>query len=152
MNANENILSVDTDLVILDILYDKPELSSRIKASMIDLALVSLLMIILNVILSALNLDNYLVHILGYGSILLYEPIMTSTQQTLGQKIMNIKVIHYPTLKNTNKKQSIVFFASILRYITKIALGWISLLTIHPNSYGRALHDISSQSVIIKLD
>ncbi|MES1198207.1 MAG: RDD family protein, partial [Chitinophagaceae bacterium] len=64
---------------------------------------------------------------------------------TLGNFIKGIRVRQY-----SNKVKRINIFQAILRYIFKIALGWLSFITIHSNPEKRAIHDFVSGSVMIK--
>jgi uncharacterized RDD family membrane protein YckC len=75
-----------------------------------------------------------------------YEPLSTTLGSTLGNYIKGIRV-----RQNNDTGQRINILQAILRYPTKVLLGWISFLTIHSNPKRRAIHDIISGSVVIKL-
>jgi uncharacterized RDD family membrane protein YckC len=74
-----------------------------------------------------------------------YEPICMSLGCTLGNFVKGIRVRNH---QDTTKRISIL--PAILRYIVKIALGWISFLTIHSDDKRRAIHDMAAGSVMIK--
>jgi hypothetical protein len=65
---------------------------------------------------------------------------------TIGNYIKGIRV-----RKNEDISQKINIGQAILRYPIKLALGWISFLTINSNLQRRAIHDLASGSVMIKL-
>jgi len=76
----------------------------------------------------------------------IYEPLATTLGFTLGNYIAGIRVRNF---KNINMK--IDFFRSFIRFIIKVVLGWLSLITIFSNKERRALHDLVSGSVMIKV-
>jgi uncharacterized RDD family membrane protein YckC len=76
----------------------------------------------------------------------LYEPLATSLGFTLGNYIAGIRVRN---LKNISLR--IDFFRSFLRFLVKVLLGWLSLITIFLNKERRALHDLASGSLMIKV-
>jgi len=83
------------------------------------------------------------------GWALFYEPIFTCLGRTIGQKVMGLKVIKLSDMKRDNSYTNISIFQAFARFILKILLGWVSLLTIHSNSYGQAIHDIAADSVMV---
>jgi uncharacterized RDD family membrane protein YckC len=72
-----------------------------------------------------------------------YEPVFTSRFCTLGQRITGIRVRSVVTYKK------ISIPAAYLRIITKIFLGFISLLSIPITKERRAIHDFASGSIVI---
>lgn len=76
----------------------------------------------------------------------LYEPMCTTLGATLGQYIIGIRV-----RKSDHPDKTINFFQAMLRYVLKITLGWLSFITIHFDQQRKAIHDIASGSVMIKL-
>ena len=97
-------------------------------------------------ILEFFNVESTKVRVLIF--VFMYEPILVSCNRTIGQKIMKIRVRNYSKIVNSGDEVNINFFFSILRYITKLLLGWISLITIHYDNHSRAMHDYISKSVM----
>ncbi len=77
---------------------------------------------------------------------IIYEPLFMTFGFTLGNYIKGIRV-----RKNSDSTKRINFFQAVIRYPIKIFLGWISFLTINSNPKRRAIHDLVSGSVMIKL-
>jgi uncharacterized RDD family membrane protein YckC len=77
---------------------------------------------------------------------IVYEPLCMVFGFTLGNYIKGIRVRR---CSDTTKR--INLFQSIVRYPIKISLGWISFLTINSNPKRRAIHDLASGTVMIKL-
>lgn len=78
---------------------------------------------------------------------LLYDPIFTSTfGGTIGHLSIGLRV-----KKEKDHTKKIIFPAAILRFIIKVFLGWISLLTITGNSKNKSIHDSIVSSVVIKI-
>ena len=65
---------------------------------------------------------------------------------TLGNYLKGIRV-----RKNSDSTKCINILQAIVRYPVKVLLGWVSFLTINSNSKRRAIHDLVSGSVMIKL-
>ena len=76
----------------------------------------------------------------------LYEPIGIATGGTIGNRIKGIRVRqqNHPVLKLPVPQ-------SFVRYILKVAFGWLSFITIHFNKERRAIHDLAAGSVMVKL-
>jgi hypothetical protein len=129
--------------------FDKPSLILRLKSMMIDGVVLILLMFLMSLLLESLKVESGLVRGLCFGLIFLYEPILVSISGTVGQNVMGISVLNYGQYSTTRSKQRINIFQSLIRYITKFFLGWVSLLTIHSSHYGQALHDKLGNSVMI---
>jgi hypothetical protein len=70
------------------------------------------------------------------------EEILDEGEQIFEGKVP--KIIKASLIMKTN----INIFYSIFRYLSKLLLGWISLLTIHSDDYGRAIHDKIGNSVM----
>ena len=126
--------------------YEYPTLLERIQSLFIDtLAIILLLFALVS------WLDHYptlpdgirvLFFVLVIG---LYEPLCTALGCTAGNYIKGIRV-----RKVANPAQRIPLHLAIVRYGVKMALGWISFVTIHSNPERRALHDLASGSVMIR--
>lgn len=128
--------------------FNKPSLVLRIKSMMVDTVVVILLMILASQILNFFNVESSLIKGIALGLIVLYEPILISLNRTVGQKIMGLRVRSFSGYSKTDESKNINIFWSILRFLMKSLLGWISLLTIHSNDYGKAIHDSLANSIM----
>lgn len=129
-------------------LFIKPDFILRIKSMVIDSLVIIILLFIAFWFCSIFNIESANVKALLSLMIVLYEPIFTSHSRTFGQKMMKIQVRNFAHIKNGGAEQNIGFLASLFRYLIKLLLGWISLLTIHSDQYGRAIHDKFANSVM----
>ena len=73
----------------------------------------------------------------------LYEPVLTATATTLGQKLFGVRVRDEKTL------QRISFLRAFPRALIKFFLGWISLLVVPSSKNRQAIHDMAVGSVVI---
>ena len=105
-------------------------------------------MTIISKILGILQIESGLIRGLCLGLIILYEPILVVFGGTVGQKIMGLRVIKNSTYMAKKSLHNINIIESLIRYAMKILLGWISLLTIHGDIYGRAIHDKVGNSIM----
>jgi uncharacterized RDD family membrane protein YckC len=123
-----------------------PFMLERIQSIFIDSVLIVACMIIFSDILS--NFSNVPIWLRAVLLILLflYEPIATIFGGTIGNNIKSIRV-----RKNSDETQSINLFQSIIRYFFKLLLGWLSFITIFSSDKKRAIHDIISGTVMIKV-
>ncbi len=126
-----------------------PSLLVRIKSSMIDSIIIIVLMFITTSIFESIKLDNQIVRIAAFFLIFSYEPICTTLNRTLGQAMMGIRVKNFKELSINGVSQNIPFIASLFRYAVKLSLGWVSFLTIHSDTHGRAMHDKIAGSVVV---
>ncbi|MEO7976211.1 RDD family protein [Flavobacterium sp.] len=123
-----------------------PFMLERIQSMLIDSVLIIAFMIIFSDILSNFkDVPNWLRAILLI-SLFLYEPIATAAGGTIGNNIKGIRV-----RKNEDEAQSINFFQAFIRYFFKLLFGWLSFITIFSNNKKRAIHDIFSGTVMIKV-
>ena len=129
--------------------FGKPPLLLRIQSMFIDTLVIMTLMFVAFKLNDVLDLRSSVLSIVFISVIALYEPICISLGQTLGQKIMGLKIKKISSVKNNQDYQNINLIQSIVRYLAKICLGWISLLTIHSDKYGQALHDKMGGSVMV---
>ena len=132
------------------IYFNKPSLLVRMKCTMIDTVVFIILMYVVSAILNSLNIESGTIRAFALVIIILYEPIMTSVSRTLGQKIMGIRVRKFTPFVKDKEKLNISIFKSMIRFVSKLLLGFISLLTIHGDSYGQAIHDKLGNSIMIK--
>lgn len=124
-----------------------PPLSDRIQSTFIDMILIVLLMFAIAGILDSIHEPPDWIRIaLFIGIWLVYEPLATALGCTLGNYMKGIRV-----KQATDSNRRISFVQALVRYVVKIALGWVSFLTIHGSPKRRATHDMASGSVMIKL-
>lgn len=141
---------METTTAITELTFKKPALITRIKSTFADTCVIIILMLIASSILNNIEIESGVVRGATLVLIFLYEPIMTSVGQTLGQLMMGLRVRQAESINSENSPKNINIFASIIRYITKLLLGWISLVTIHSNTYGQAIHDQVASSVMVE--
>lgn len=123
-----------------------PFMLERIQSILIDSVLIIACMILISDILSNFkNVPDWLRAVLLI-LIFLYEPIMTTFGGTIGNNIKRIRV-----RKNSDETQSINLFQAIIRYFFKLLLSWLSFITIFSSNKKRAVHDIISGTVMIKI-
>lgn len=124
-----------------------PYMIERIQSILIDSVLIIACMILFSDILSNFkNVPNWLRALLLI-SLFLYEPIMTTFGGTIGNNIKGIRV-----RQNSDETQSINLFQALIRYFFKLIFGWLSFITIFSSSKKRAIHDIISGTVMIKIN
>jgi uncharacterized RDD family membrane protein YckC len=124
-----------------------PELGDRIQSTFIDMVLLIILMYVFASILDGYeNVPDWIRIAMFAGLFIVYEPVCMTIGATLGNYIKGIRVRRY---SDTTKRINI--FQAILRYPVKVLLGWISFLTIHSTPKRRAIHDLVSGSVMIKI-
>ena len=124
-----------------------PELKDRIQSTFIDTILLVILFFVFASILDKYeNVPVWLRVTLFAGIFVIYEPLCMSLGCTAGNYLKGIRVRqHADTRKRINILQAII------RYPIKVLLGWVSFLTIHSNPERRAIHDLASGSVMIKI-
>lgn len=130
------------------IYFNKPGLIPRIKAMVIDSVIIVGLMLLVSSILNLLAIESGTIRGAALVLIFLYEPILVTFGGTIGQRIMGLRVRDFSAYEDNKQKQSINFFSSLIRYTTKLVLGIISLLIIHSDNYGQAIHDKVGNSVM----
>lgn len=79
-------------------------------------------------------------------SLFLYEPIATTIGGTIGNNIKGIRV-----RKDSDDTKQINIFQALIRYFFKLLFGWLSFITIFSSSKKRAIHDILSGTVMVKV-
>lgn len=123
-----------------------PFLLERIQSILIDSVLIVACMIIFSDILSNFkNVPDWLRAVLLIA-LFLYEPIATTFGGTIGNNIKSIRV-----RKNSDSTKRINIFQALIRYFIKLLFGWLSFITIFSSSKKRALHDILSGTVMVKI-
>lgn len=124
-----------------------PQLTDRIQSTFIDTFLIVILMFAFASILDNFeNVPDWVRMAMFLGLFVAYEPLCTTLGATLGNYLKGIRV-----RKDSDQTKRINIFQAIIRYPVKILLGWVSFLTIHSNPKRRAIHDLVSGSVMIKL-
>lgn len=131
-----------------EITFNRPSLLARLKSMLADTMVIIVLMMIAATILNALNIESGLVRGMAFALVWLYEPIMIALDRTIGQRIMGLRVRNYTKYIDEDTPKNINIVYSLIRYLAKILLGWVSLLTIHSNTYGQAIHDKVGNSVM----
>lgn len=129
--------------------FKKPNLIIRIKSMIIDTCvLIALIFISSSIIENFVDISVYIRMIL---LILLFfmEPVLVSTGGSIGQRLMGLRVVNFKKYRDHELKQNINLFNSCVRYIFKIILGWISLITVQSDKFGRAIHDQCAGSLMI---
>ena len=121
-------------------------LQSRIKAGVIDSIILIVLMYSTTEILG--YFDNVPVSLRMYLFILffiLYEPILVSLfGTTAGHYYSDIKV-----KRANNLNKNLFFPLELVRFIIKLLLGWVSLLTVTGTEKRQAIHDSIVNSVVV---
>ncbi|PWS27411.1 RDD family protein [Pedobacter yonginense] len=124
-----------------------PNLLQRLQSTFIDTLLIILLMVIFSNLLDRFeNVPDWIRIALFISIFFAYEPLLLTFGCTLGNYVKGIRVRKY-----SNPTEKINIFQALVRYPFKAVLGWVSFLTIHTNEERRAIHDLVSGSVMIKL-
>ena len=126
-----------------------PNLLTRIKSTLIDSVVIVLLMYLATIVLDALSIESGVIRGLAMLAVILYEAICTTVNRTIGQLVMGIRVCNFKKLSENGEKETISFPSSVLRFLVKVSLGWISFMTIGSDPDSRAMHDNASGSVMI---
>lgn len=124
-----------------------PELSTRIKSTVIDSVLICLLIFACANLLDNLkNVPDWVRMALFVALFLVYEPVSMVFGSTFGNYLMGIRV-----RQTADTSRRINIFQALIRYPFKVLLGWISFLTVTSNPKRRAIHDLVSGTIMIKL-
>jgi uncharacterized RDD family membrane protein YckC len=123
-----------------------PGVFDRIKAIMTDGIVVVVYMFVASYIFSLFESVPDNVRIIAFVFIfLLYDPIFTSLfGGTIGHMMLGIRV-----KRESDEQKNILFHKAILRYLVKVLLGWVSLLTVSGNKKRKAIHDFLVGSVVV---
>jgi len=125
---------------------DYPGVTDRVKAVTLDSFILVLNIVIISQIFSLFeDVPNFLRIIAFVFVFLLYDPIFTSTfGGTIGHMIIGIRV-----KRENDETRNIIFPFAVARFIFKLLLGWLSLLTVLSNKKSQAIHDFLAQSVVV---
>lgn len=123
-----------------------PGIFDRSKALFIDSIVFVVLIIIVTDIFEAFDISHKLLKMLAFLFVFVfYDPLCTHFFGcTLGHNLIGIKVKNYK-----NQEENISFIKAIFRFLVKIFLGWISLITISSDQEKRAIHDTISGSIVL---
>lgn len=121
----------------------------RVRAVITDQIIQVLLLFALSYILEKIGDVSDKTRMFSFLSVfILYEPIFVSLfGGTIGHMSQSLTV---KKAKNENEKIFIVI--ALFRYIIKILLGWLSLISISEKNKNRAIHDFIAGSVVIIKD
>lgn len=124
-----------------------PSLVARFQSIFIDTVFLVVMMFIISTILSYFpDTPDWLRIILFISIFFFYEPVCLTFGCTIGNYFKRIRVRKF---HDTTSRINIL--SAVIRYIVKVCLGWVSFLTVHTNPSRRAIHDLASGSVMIKL-
>lgn len=123
------------------------EVFNRVKAAFIDGVVLIVLMYSVTEVFNVFELiPNYVRISVFVVLFLLYEPILISVfGATVGHFFNDIEV-----KRASNEQKNIIFPMAVFRFLFKLFLGWISLLTVRSNDKGQAIHDYIGGSVVLK--
>jgi len=120
--------------------------ADRVKAVVTDSIVIIIFMFIVTYTFSVFEHVPDTARIIAFIFIFfLYDPIFTSTfGGTIGHMMFGIRV-----KRENNRMKNILFPLAIIRFLVKVILGWISLLTVSGNKKRKAIHDSLVGSVVI---
>lgn len=119
-----------------------PTLLRRVQASMIDVIVLFIALLVLFQLIDLAGEVPVFMRITALILLFAYEPLMTAQSATLGQRVMGIQVKDYVS------KSNISFLKAFIRYLLKLSLGWLSYLAIHTNREKRAIHDMGAGTIM----
>lgn len=123
-----------------------PLLADRIQSTFIDAMFLVFMMFIISAVIDRYENVPDWVRIAAFVSLwVIYEPLATTLGFTIGNYIKGLRV---RKISDTSKRINIL--QAFCRYTLKVALGWISFLTIHSNPQRQAIHDMAVGSVMVK--
>ena len=145
-------MDIDSGIKLLLNVYCKtmntitfPGVSDRIKASFADSIILIVFLIVISYLLSALDISSTAVKVCLLILFFLYNPLLTCfLGGTIGHFMLGIRI-----KQEKDYTKNINIIAAIIRFIFKLSLGWLSLLTISKSQQRRALHDMMCSSVVI---
>ncbi|GGH14857.1 RDD family protein [Sphingobacterium alkalisoli] len=123
-----------------------PGLLERVKAIVIDNVLVLGSLFLVSAIISAFGGAPDSVRIICLLFIFfLYDPLFTSIfGGTVGHMIMGLRV-----KKEHDVGKNVIFPLAMVRFIAKVFLGGISLITVSTNARKRAIHDQIAGTIVV---
>ncbi|SKB54987.1 Uncharacterized membrane protein YckC, RDD family [Sphingobacterium nematocida] len=121
-----------------------PSLMDRMQSSLIDTGIILLTLYTCGLFYDSIEAPDWLRAASLIFVFFLYEPVMQTMGGTVGNRIKRINV-----RKNEDFTKPINFFQALIRFVAKVFLGWISLLTIHGDIRKRAIHDMIAGTVMV---
>ena len=125
-----------------------PTLNQRVKSITIDSFVLVALMCFCAFVFDITNIESTFLKAAVMCLIFLYEPILTSVDKTLGQKIAGIEVRKYDEEIHANDFRKLNMIEAIVRYALKLLLGLMSYFTLRSNKNGFAIHDYMVKSIV----
>jgi len=124
-------------------------LPSRVKALVIDQIIVIALMYVVSELFGIFSEVSNTSRILALVLIFfVYEPLFVSLfGGSIGHSYSKITV-----RSENDESKKIPFVFAVLRLLVKLALGWVSLLTVTGSEKKKAIHDMVAQSVILDVE
>ncbi len=121
-----------------------PRFLRRLQAVLIDNIILTVLFMSTLLVAAYFGITGrYAIIITGF-LIFLWEPLLVSmTGGTIGHHLIGLRVVNSETGNNIN------LFASIIRFVTKMLLGGLSVVFVFITQYHQAIHDGLVQSVVI---
>jgi uncharacterized RDD family membrane protein YckC len=154
MNNDENDASLEQLVFRSKINADEvykgvvlPTLLLRVKALFVDLCVMLLVFTSITLFIDSVgDISNFVKGFILIFMFFLYDPLLTSLAGgTLGHKLMKLKIRRYE-----EPERNISLWQASLRFFIKGALGWISFLTVTGTKHKRAIHDMTSGSIILR--
>jgi len=133
--------------ILEDNVYKYPTLLTRYKALLIDGLLLLAVLTLLMVLIDESEHRSTIMIATGLILFLGYEPLLTISSSTIGQRFMKIRVRSFG-----DPSRPISVWQSYFRFLVKGFLGWLSFLSINFNPQHRAIHDMAGNSVMISVD
>lgn len=122
-------------------------LFTRVKAAFIDsIAFVILIYSATEVFNLIENVPNYVRIVTFLSVFVLYEPILISIYGATAGHFFNDIVVK----RESDETKNVIFIYALGRFLTKVLLGWISLLTVNGDSKMKAIHDYVGKSVVLQ--
>jgi len=140
----------ENEELLAETYFLKPNFVDRIKSIFIDSLVIVILLYITYAIINRFGIESSIIKGILFVLIFLYEPILVAYSRTVGQKLMNLKIYRQDAYIHEKVRKEIGIFKSIVRYFFKFIFGWISLLTVHSDNYGRAIHDKIVKSIMVR--
>ena len=123
-----------------------PSLLVRVKALFVDVCIMLLVFTATTLFIDSFgDIPDFTKGFILIFMFFIYDPLLTSlTGSTLGHKLMKLKVRRYE-----EPERKISLWQASLRFFMKGMLGWISFLTVTGTKHKRAIHDLTSGSIIL---
>ncbi len=121
-----------------------PRLLRRVQAALIDSLIMPVILLIAIYIFGSTGVTNIFLKAIILIPIIIIEPIFISfTGGTIGHHILKLKVRRVDTDKKIN------FGISCIRFLLKLFLGWLSLITILLTKRHQAIHDLFLNTIVV---